>query len=222
MGHDRRGSGDGTSIHQAALDNLRRGSKPVAIFFVSIFGLMAVFIAGGLVVTRSTVPTAPPAPASTTDVRSGPATGAPSSAEAAGTRRAALIGLLTDAVANDTTRWFPGASAEADGLTYSPLTSGDPGADRPDGLARVPYHDLPTADARAVLSAISRRGAVRPDTLDITESTGGPRHWTVAFEVSVRGDRGPLPGEAEGYTTASGASVIIRLVYPKTPAESSG
>ncbi|GHE07347.1 hypothetical protein [Streptomyces alanosinicus] len=222
MGHDPRGRGGGPSIHQAALDNLRRGSKPVVLFIVAIFGVMTLFIAGGLLVTKSTMPAAPSDPGSATGAGSTPAPSASSSPGAAGVRRAVLVAFLSDAVAKDTTRWFPGASAQTDGLTYTPLTSGDPGTDRPDGLGRVSYHDLPAADARAVLAAVSRRGTVRPDTLGITASTGDSSSWTISFEVSVRGSRARLRGEAEGYTTTSGASVIIRLVYPKDTTASPG
>jgi hypothetical protein len=225
MGYDPRGRGGVPSIHQSALENLRRGTKPVLVFLGAVFGLMALFVGGGLVITQQTMPAPPADPGSTVGTGAGAASTSPqpTASAAVQARRAVLVAFLTDAVAKNGTRWFPGASAETDGLTYTPLSPGDPGAGRPDGLARVPYHDLPADDTDKVLTAVSRHGTVDPAGLTVTASTDTEQNWTVRFTVPVRGATGaPLTGEAEGYTTPSGAPVIIRLIYPKTRTDPQG
>ncbi|GKQ34421.1 hypothetical protein [Streptomyces sp. A012304] len=233
MGYDPRGRGDVPSIHQSALENLRRGTKPVLVFLGAVFGLMALFVGGGLIITQQTMPAPPADSGSAAGAGAGATAGAgagtasagpqPTASAAVQARRAVLVAFLTDAVRKNGTRWFPGASAETDGLTYTPLSPGDPGADRPDGLARVPYHGLPTADTDKVLTAVSRGGAVDPAGLTVTASTDTEQGWTVRFTVRVRAATGaPLTGEAEGYTTPSGAPVIIRLVYPKNQTDPQG
>ncbi|MFG2330111.1 hypothetical protein ACGFMM_10840 [Streptomyces sp. NPDC048604] len=220
--------GETPSIHAQALANLRRGSKPVLIFLVGLFALMSVYVVGGLLLTQRNMPTVPTESEAGSGTGSGadaedPGTAGPSdSAAAAEPRRRAVAAFLADAAKKDATRWFPGAAAETDGLTYTPRSPGDPGADRPDGLARVLYRDLPAADAQAALAAVSRGGTVDPAGLTVTSSSGTDAKWELAFTVKLRGAGATvLKGEAEGYTTPSGATVILRLVYPR-PAASAG
>ncbi|MCX4763808.1 hypothetical protein OG562_23135 [Streptomyces sp. NBC_01275] len=225
------------SIHEAALDNLRRGAKPVLIFLSGLFGLMALYVVGGLVIAQNSMPTVPDTigtgtsgtsgtgtQTSATPASSASATGGDTTGSAAADAwRSGLVAFLSDAVKKDSARWFPGATAETDGLTYTPLSPDDPGtADRHDGLARVFYHDLPDAEAEAALGAVSRDGKVDPADLDVTGYRGTDDSWTLTFTVGVRGTDAPLGGEAEGYTTPSGATVILRLVYPKGAAGSGG
>ncbi|MFH8802179.1 hypothetical protein ACH4F6_21655 [Streptomyces sp. NPDC017936] len=211
MGHDRGGRGGTPSIHRSALDNLRRGARPVLLFLAGVFGLMALFVGGGMFLTWRSMPTVPTGTGEPTGVGASATPGAPAS----DARRAGLVAFLTDAVREDGTRWFPGSSADTDGLTYTPLSPGDPGGGRPDGLARVSYHDLPATDVRTVLAAVSRNGGIDPSGLTVVSADGADEQWTLRFTVPVRGGGDPLAGEAEGYTTSSGASVILRLVYPR-------
>ncbi|GGN67334.1 hypothetical protein GCM10011579_039750 [Streptomyces albiflavescens] len=220
MGHDSRGRGGARSIHDAALDNLRRGTKPVLFFFAAVFGVMALFTLGGFVVVKQNMPTPP---AGSEDGAAASASPSPGSSSSGGADvwRDRLVAFLTDAAEAEqagSDRWFPGAAAETDGLTYTPLSSADPGADRPDGLARVSYRGLPAADAKAVLAAVSRDGKVVPSSLAVSKSSGTDKSWTLSFVVKTRSAKGKsdgdwLEGEAEGYSKPSGATVILRLIY---------
>ncbi|MGW0704880.1 hypothetical protein ACWD4G_02705 [Streptomyces sp. NPDC002643] len=221
MGYDPRGRSGTPSIHQSALDNLRRGYKPVLLFLAVVFGLMALFVGGGMLFTWRSMPVVPTGVEDGTGTASSPAPGSSSSA-ASDAWRASLVAFLTDAVRGEGARWFPGSSAESDGLTYTPLSPDAPGSDRPDGLARVLYHDLSKAEEEIVLAAVTRDGTVRPDSLKVTESSGTDSAWTLRFTVTADDADVPLKGEAEGYTTSSGAPVILRLVYREaaaTPAD---
>ncbi|MFD7818835.1 hypothetical protein ACFV6E_38905 [Streptomyces sp. NPDC059785] len=209
-----RGRGGTPSIHQAALDNLRRGSKPVLIFLGAVIGLMALFVGGGMLFTWRSMPTVPTSTSTGTGEHAD-ASASPTAAPASDARRKALVAFLTDAVDKDATRWFPGTTAETDSLTYTPLTAEDPGGGRADGLARVPYHDLPDRDARTVLTAVSRAGKIVPDSLGVSAAGGTDDKWELTFEIEVRGTGRPLTGEAEGYSAPSG-TVITRLVYTET------
>ncbi|MFD7712224.1 hypothetical protein [Streptomyces sp. NPDC059786] len=212
MGQVPRGRGGSPSIHQAALENLRRGSRPVLVFLAVLFGLMALFVGGGMIFTWRSMPTAPTSTSTSTGEQGGPSA-SPTATAAPDARRKALVAFLADAVDKDGTRWFPGTSAETDSLTYTPLTAEDPGGGRADGLARVPYHDLTAQDERAVLTAVSRAGKVIPDSLAVSATGGTAEKWELTFSIDVRGTGAPLAGEAEGYTAPSG-TVITRLVYP--------
>lgn len=205
----RPGARPAPTIHQAAYDNLRRAARPVLVLFGAVFALMALFAAGSFVVVRQNLPSAP----SGAGASAGPG---PEEAGGTGARKAAVADFLEEAAGLHGDAVFPGRAAARDGLTYTPRSSGDPGAGRPDGLAHVPYHGLPAADAEAVLTAVSRDGTVRPGSLAVSESSGTDRAWVVEFVVKVRTAKGDdwLEGRAEGYTGATGATVIRRLVYP--------
>ncbi|MFE9098020.1 hypothetical protein [Streptomyces sp. NPDC007264] len=222
MRYDDRGREGTPSIHRAALDNLRRGTKPVLIFFGAVFGLMTLFVVGGFVFVQQNMPSRPAVAEGTSGAGGSPSPG--SSVGGAAVWRDRLAAFLGDAARGHGDAWFPGAAAARDGLTYTPLSSRDPGADRPDGLAHVPYHDLSARDTAAVLSAVSRRGAVQPSSLAVAESAGSDRSWSVDFVVKTRAAKGDawLEGRAEGYTKPSGATVILRLVYPAADASSHG
>ncbi|WP_055494468.1 hypothetical protein [Streptomyces sp. TP-A0356] len=218
MRYDGRGREGTQSIHQAALDNLRRGSKPVLIFFGAVLGLMALFVGGSFLFVQQNMPSPPTAVNGTSTGSSSPSAGGPA------VWRSRLTAFLDDAARGRGDAWFPGAAGVVDGLTYTPLSSRDPGANRPDGLAHVPYRDISAADRTAVLTAVSRGGAVQPSSLAVSKSTGTDQSWTVNFVVKTRAANGDawLEGRAEGYTKPDGATVILRLVYPSANTASHG
>ncbi|MDA5282541.1 hypothetical protein [Streptomyces sp. Isolate_45] len=203
-----------TTLHAAALRDLRRGGKAAAILFGGVFGILGLFVMGGLVVAQQQVPARPAdTPAPTGSVAAGEP-GAPSPAMAAAWRQQ-LVSFLTSAGEPGhagADRWFPGAASETDGFTYSPVSDTDPGAGRPDRTARVHHRDLSASDAAAVFRAVSRNGAIAPSTLEVSSAAGTDKDRTLKFTLRTK-DGALLAGEARLSTRESEQPVILRLVY---------
>ncbi|MFI1648640.1 hypothetical protein ACH4XT_17105 [Streptomyces avidinii] len=214
MNRDRRGRLGETSLHEAALGDLRRGGKAAAIIFGCVFGAFGLFVVGGFVVAQQQVP-APPAgiPASTGTAAAGePGDPPPAMAAAWREQLVSFLTLAGDPGHAGAERWFPGAASETDGFTYTPVSDTDPGTGRPDGTARVSHRDLSTSDAGSVFRAVSRNGTVVPSTLAVSSASGTDKDRTLNFTLRTK-DGALLKGEAKLYTRESGEPVILRLVY---------
>ncbi|GAA4684547.1 hypothetical protein GCM10023347_44590 [Streptomyces chumphonensis] len=219
MNSTRRGRSVGHSIHRDALADLRRAGKPAGFFLLALFVVLALFVGGGALVALRSVPTPPAQGGGTDGAAEGGTDEGPDAAHGADPTawQEAVTAFLTtadDPGAADAARWFPGAAAPTDRFAYTPLGPGDPGEQQDDGTVQVRHTGLPESDVRAVLDAVAGDGAVDPDTLAVSETSGSDAGWSLRFVVRA-GDDVWWQGRAVGYLTPSGRPVLLRLVYEK-------
>lgn len=216
MRNERTPRGREPSIHESALQNLRRGGKAAAILVGSLFLLMALFAGIGALMAKQSIPARPTKPPQA-QASSGETSGRGRNSGANSETLRKQVSAFLEAAApprkrTDPGKWLPGSDTATERFTYTTRSVADPGTREKGDTAWVRTNRLNPAEKKTLFDSVSDSGKLLPDTLSVSRSSGSGHRWTLHFVVKTKHHKW-REGVAAGYEGPDGRTIIDRLTY---------